>query len=178
MAAAARPIEERAKIEGGECLESYRVDTTSRAWPILVPGAIMTTIGAVLICTSFVARGVLMHRSEITYLGVVCMAFGPLLATLGMRHLLTHDDEYLAVLERGMLVHVLGAEDFVPWSDLTHVAWDAARGAGGAIVFERRDKDPLVVMRTFGRGSRGMTGDAVAARIDELRRKASFNLIH
>lgn len=170
MVAAARPIEERAKIEGGDCLESYRVDTTSRAWPILVPGAIMTTIGAVLICTSFVARGVLMHREEITYLGVACMAFGPLLATLGMRHLLTHDDEYLAVLERGMLVHVSDAEDFVPWADLTHVTWDAARGA---ILFERRGADALVVMRTFK-----LTGDALAARIDELRRKASFNLIH
>ena len=168
--AAARPVEERAKLEGGDCLESYRVDTTSRAWPILVPGAIMTTIGAVLICTSFVVRGVLMHRSEITYLGVVCMAFGPLLATLGMRNLLTHDDEYLAVLERGMLLHVTGAEDFILWNDLAHVTWDASREA---IVFERRGADSLVVTRKFAR----MPSNELATRIDELRRKAGFNLI-
>jgi hypothetical protein len=170
MAASAPAIEERAKGEGGACLESYRVDVTARAWPILVPAAILTTIGAVLICTAFVAQGVLQHRPELTFAGAACMAFGPLLAAYGMRHILAHDDDYLALLERGVLIHVGEAQEFVRWSELSRVRWDASTRA---IVFERRDAQAIALARTFAR----LPADALAAHIDELRRKAGFNLL-
>src|SRR5207248_1152806 len=139
-------------------------------WPILVPASILTTIGAVLICTAFVAQGILMHRSELTFAGSACMLFGPALAIYGMRHILTRDDDYLAVLERGVLIHVGETQAFVRWGDITRVAWDAA---AGAIVFQRRDDDPIALARTFARAN----GDELASRIDELRRKAVFHLL-
>ena len=163
-------IEELAKGEGGDCLASYRVDVTGRAWPILVPASILTTIGGVLVCTAFVAQGVLMHQAELTYAGAVCMVFGPLLGAFGMRHILTHDDDYVAVLERGALIHVGEVQEFLPWSELTRVAWDEAQAA---IVFHRRDEAPIALPHRFAKTKT----DALAASIDDVRRKAGFNLL-
>ncbi len=152
----------------GDCLESYRVDVTGRAWPILVPAAMLTSIGAFVICTSFVAQGVLMHRPELTYFGAFCMLTGPVLAVYGMRGLLSVD-EWVAVLERGLLVHLGGADQFMPWTNLARVRWDAA---SRAIVLEPREGDDVHLVRPFAR----TTNEKLAARLEELRRKSSFHL--
>jgi hypothetical protein len=169
MAAAAQPT----SFEGrGACLESYRVDVTGQAWPILVPAALLTSCGAMLICTSFVAHGVLMHRPELTYIGAFCMLSGLTLAVYCMRRLLV-EDEYIAALEGGLLLHCRDADAFLAWEDLAAITWDAAREA---IVLERRrdeDAAPIALTRPFARTS----NDKLAARLDELRRKASFQLI-
>ena len=66
---------------------------------------------------------------------------GPILAVYGMRGLLTVD-EYVAVLERGLLLHLAGARAdddlFVAWGDIARVRWEET---GKAIVIERRDAD-------------------------------------
>lgn len=174
MAAAAQPT----SVEGrGACLESYRVDVTGRAWPILVPAALLTSVGAVLICTSFIGHGVLMHRSELTFLGAFCMLTGLSLAVYCMRSLLG-EDEYIAALEGGMLLHCRDADAFVPWDELASIRWDAALEA---IVLERHEDEPIALARPFvggpSGGAAGGSNDKLAARLDELRRKATFHLI-
>ena len=165
VAAAPKAPEE----DRGGCLESYRVDVTGRAWPILVPATMLTSVGAFVVCTSFVVRGVLMHHPALTFFGAACMVMGPVLAVYGMRGLLTVD-EYVAVLERGLLLHVAGDDLFVGWGEIARVRWEEA---GKAIVIERREADDVRLLRPFAR----TTNAKLAARLDELRRKAVFNLI-
>jgi hypothetical protein len=76
----------------------------------------------------------------------------------------------VAALEAGILWKLAKEEGFIPWDDVLGVKWEAARQA---VVVARRDGAALEVRREFGR----VAADQVAVRLDDLRRKASFNLI-
>jgi hypothetical protein len=168
---------ERAKAEGGACLESYRPEGGGPAWQTLAPAAILMTLGSLFICTAFIGRGILMHAPWLTYVGILCVLMGPILSLYSLvKQLFATGDEYLALLERGLLLHTVDTDVFVRWSDLSGVRWDATGGEtkSGALVLERRDDEVITVTRRFGT----MKGDALAAHVDEMRRKGSFNLLH
>ena len=154
----------------GACLDSYRINLTARIWPFLVPAALFISLGALGVCMAFVTHGPLEpHASAITLAGGACMLAGLLLTLFVAKPVLSHD-EYVAALEGGVLCKLDGEESFLAWPSIADVRWDAARAA---VVIRLREGEPVVIARAFGRAP----GDQVAARLDDVRRKAGFRLI-
>jgi hypothetical protein len=151
---------------GSSSVETFRVDVSWRAWPLLTLSATLTTIGALAVCTAFVARGMFVHKDAITHVGTLCMLVGPLSAIVALRKLL-QSDEYVAALDTGVLVHCAGIDAFVAWGDVETVKHDQ-----GAIVVARTEGEPIRIERTFARGKVA----EVAARMDDVRRKVMFGL--
>jgi hypothetical protein len=154
----------------GACVASFRINMTARVWPFIVPAAVLISVGALGVCMAFVTHGPLQpYASEITLGGAVCMLAGLLLTIFAARPVLTHD-EYVAALETGLLCKLDGEETFLLWNAIAAVRWDAA---ASAVRIEMREGEPLVVAKPFGTA----TGDAVAAKLDDVRRKADFHLL-
>jgi hypothetical protein len=154
----------------GSCLDLYRIDVSSRIWPFLIPAAFLVTVGAMGVCTAFVTHGPLAERSDvISLVGAACMLAGLLLAILVVRPILTHD-EYVAALEAGVMWRVAGEEGFLAWPEIEEVRWEGERAT---LVVRPREGVGIEFTRPFGRA----TGDEVAARLNDLRRKASFQLL-
>jgi hypothetical protein len=146
---------------------------TSRVWPFLVPATLLISLGALGVCMTFVTHGPLApYANGITLAGAACMLAGLMLAVMVARPVLTHD-EYVAALETGLLLKIDKEEQFLPWGAIEDVRWDAARGERGAVVIRMREAEPLVLPKPFGSAK----GDAVAAKLDDVRRKAGFDLL-
>ena len=155
----------------GACLESFRIDASSRAWVYLVPATIAVTLGALGICTTFVSHGVLSRSNAFAIAGSASMLAGLSLAVLVAWPVITHDD-YVAALEGGLLWKLANEERFVPWDEIAQVAWDAQRAAI-VITLRKEAAAAITIARSFGR----MPADRVAPKLEDLRRKASFHLI-
>jgi hypothetical protein len=154
----------------GACVASYRIDMTARIWPLLVPATIFISLGALGVCMAFVSHGPLHpYAGAITLVGAAFMLAGLVLTIFVARPVLAHD-EYLAALELGLLVKLDGEEKFFEWARIARVGWDAAVAG---VVVTLREGAPLVVSKPFGRAQ----GAEVAQKLDEVRRKAEFNLL-
>ncbi len=153
----------------GVCLESFRIDASSRAWMYLVPATVAIFLGALGVCTAFVTHGVFAHTDWFAIFGSAAMLAGLALAALVVLPVITHD-EYVAALEGGLLWKLADEEHFLPWDEMQHVKWDVTQAA---IVIARREGEPIAIARKFGR----MSADLVAPRLEDIRRKASFNLV-
>jgi hypothetical protein len=162
-------VDATAAASRGACLELFRVDASPRAWMFLGPAAVMIMAGAMGVCTVFVSHGPFARSDWYAIVGAACMLAGLLLAIVVSVPMFTHD-EYLAALEGGILWRLDREEGFYAWPEVRSVTWDATRGA---VVVSRAEGTPIEVTRPFGRA----TGDVVAARLEDFRRKASFNLI-
>jgi hypothetical protein len=154
----------------GACLASYRIDMTSRVWPFLVPATLLISLGALGVCMAFVTHGPFApYAGTITLAGSTCMLAGAIFGVLVARPVLTHD-EYVAALETGLLLKLDKQESFVAWSEIEDVRWDAARAG---VVIRMRQGEPIVVAKPFGTAN----GKEVAAKLDDVRRKAGFHLL-
>ena len=155
----------------GACLESFRIDASSRAWVYLGPATVAMTLGALGVCTAFVSHGVFSRTNAFAIAGAASMLAGLMLSVLVAWPLIAHD-EYIAALEGGLLSKLEGEERFVPWGDIAFVKWD---GEKGAILIMLRGDDvvPIEIVRAFGR----MPADHVAPKLEDFRRKASFSLL-
>jgi hypothetical protein len=135
----------------------------------LIPAAVLTALGVLGIGASFVSHGPFAHNDVAIFVGSVCMIVGPLTAVIGMRQLLKHD-EYVAALERGVLVVSGPEERFVPWSDVAAVRW---RTEPAALAIELREGEPIVLAKTFAM----VRGPDLATNLEDMRRKAEFHLL-
>jgi hypothetical protein len=99
----------------------------------------------------------------------MCMLAGAILGVLVARPVLTHD-EYVAALETGLLLKLEKEERFVLWNDVGDIRWDAAQAA---VVIRMREGNPTVIAKPFGTAK----GEEVAAKLDDVRRKAGFHLL-
>jgi hypothetical protein len=160
----------RKTLERGICLVSYRIEMAARVWPFLVPATLLISLGALGVCMAFVTHGPLTpYAGMITLAGGACMLAGLILTLFVAKPVLTHD-EYVAALEKGLLLKVDGAVTFLAWGGIASVKWDAV---GPSVVIHLRDGDPVLVSREFATAK----GNDVAVKLDELRRKAAFHLL-
>ena len=149
---------------------SYRIDMTARVWPFLVPATLLISLGALGVCMAFVTHGPFRpYANAITLGGASCMLAGLILSIFVARPVLTHD-EYVAALETGLLLKLDGEETFVAWTAIANVRWDVKQAG---VLIRMREGEPLLVARPFG----AATGDVVAAKLDDVRRKADFQLL-
>src|SRR5580704_14120791 len=151
----------------GACVVSYRIDMTARVWPFLVPATLLISLGALGVCMAFVTHGPFSpYAGAITLGGASCMLAGLILSIFVARPVLTHD-EYVAALETGLLLKLDGEETFVAWTAIASVRWDVEQAG---VLIRMREGEPLLVVRPFG----AATGDVVAAKLDDVRRKSDF----
>ena len=168
----------------GNCVASYRIDMTAKVWPFLVPATVLMSLGALGVCMAFVTHGPFApYGGTITLAGGACILAGLILGSLVAKPVLTHD-EYVAALEKGLLLKVEKEEKFVPWGDIESIRWDTgvrgvsgredprSEGAGG-VVIRMREGEPVVLAKPFGTAK----GEDVASRLDDVRRKAGFDLL-
>ena len=156
--------------ERGACLASYRIDMTSRVWPFLVPATLLISLGALGVCMAFVTHGPFApYAGTITIGGAASILAGLVLSVFVARPVLTHD-EYVAALETGLLLKVDEGERFFVWGAIAEVRWDAEHAG---VVIRMREGEAVVVAKPFGTAK----GEEVAAKLDDVRRKAEFRLL-
>jgi hypothetical protein len=143
---------------------------TSKVWPFLVPATLLISLGALGVCMAFVTHGPFApYAGTITVLGAASILAGLVLSIFVARPVLTHD-EYVAALETGLLLKVDSTENFFVWGAVEDVRWDPQ---AAAVVIRMREGGDVVVAKPFGRAK----GDEVAAKLDDVRRKAGFRLL-
>lgn len=151
-------------------LEFFRLDRSDVIVPTLGIAIALTMAGSLL-----VAVGFLMHRGGspfehvVTVLGILSTASGPALVFVRLRRVLA-EEAFVALRSDGLALHKGAVETLIAWDELTAARFDEAQKG---IVLERRDKEPLLVTDRFS----GIDHATLAKRIDDLRRKASFNLL-
>jgi hypothetical protein len=148
-----------------DLLEWFRVDRARGVGWLLVTGATLVFVGALL-----VGGGVLTHTPSdtlrhLTLLGAAMLVFGLVTAFGGMTVLLAQD-EYLAVRADGVLVHRAGGDVVLPWAEVLAVRYDAV---AAALVFDAKE-EPYVLKERYS----GASGAELAAHLEELRRKATL----
>jgi hypothetical protein len=143
---------------------------TARVWPFLVPATVLISLGALGVCMAFVTHGPFApYAGTITVLGAAAILAGLVLSIFVARPVLTHD-EYVAALETGLLLKVDAEEKFFVWGEVEAVRWDATRAG---VIIRMREGETIVIAKPFGRAK----GDEVATKLDEVRRKAAFQLL-
>lgn len=143
---------------------------TARIWPLLVPATISISLGALGVCMAFVTHGPFApYAGTITLVGGACILAGLILGSMVAKPVLTHD-EYIAAMDRGLLLKVDQVEHFYVWANVEAVRWDAA---AAGVVIRMREGGDVVVAKPFGSAK----GVDVAAKLDDVRRKAGFDLL-
>lgn len=151
-------------------LAFYRADASRTIRRVLGVGAALVTTGALVMVVSFLTRVAPDWRMGAATLGVACVIAGGLTTVIGMQRALA-DDACVVVRSDGISLQLRGIETLVVWPDIAVVR---AVAAPPQIVIERRAGDDVVIAdRTFG----GKDARALAATLDDARRKASFDLL-
>ncbi len=151
-------------------LEFFRLDRSDVIVPTLTIAIALTMIGSLLVAAGFVVhRYGTSFEHLLTTIGILSTAAGPTIVILRLRRVLT-DESYVALRTDGVALHKGTVETLVRWEELTEVHFDEARKA---VVLERGDQGEVLVTERFA----GIDHAALAKRIDDLRRKASFNLL-
>lgn len=144
-------------------IEFYRVDSAAAVRRFLIPAVLLLTVGPPLILFSATMKQMPGHGA-FGFLGAALMMSGLVTGFGGIATLL-FDDRYVAVAERGLVVHLGKEETFYAWDDLGPIACE-----GGALVLS--PKDAAAVSIPFSKGRI----DAIAARLEDWRRKSAWNL--
>src|SRR5579872_5934866 len=98
-------------------LEWYRPDQTRRVWRVLVAGAVILTIGGLVMAISFLTHQREAVRAQAAIAGIVLTVVGALATVIGMQRILA-DDRYLAVRQGGLTLNVGDGERRLAWDDL------------------------------------------------------------
>jgi hypothetical protein len=153
----------------------FRVDPSSQMRRILIAGPGLLTLGGLVVAVQFATRAPSNLRAMSAAIGLLLVASGAGF-TLAAMYRILRDDTYLAIRTDGVIYRAASTgsdadtqETLIGWDDLARARWD---GPTGAIVLERVDGEPLVVARRFA----GVTGPALATRIERARQRAAMGL--
>ena len=146
-----------------EYLEFFRVDQSKAVRRFLIPAVLLLTVGPPLILFSATMKQIRGH-GVLGFIGAALMMCG-LVTGFGGIATLIFDDRYLAVTERGLVIHLGQDDTFHAWEDLV-----AIRAAGDALVLEQKSGPPISVPFPSA------TLAQIADRLDDWRRKSAWNL--
>ncbi|MEO8874514.1 MAG: hypothetical protein ABI461_02915 [Polyangiaceae bacterium] len=134
---------------------------------ILVPAAIFVFFGAPAVCVGAATRGQNGDRLLIGVVGAIILISGLLLGFLGMARLVG-EDEYIAIAADGVVLKMKSGETFHAWSTIA-----AIKSETSALLFQMDDDAQSIRLDgKFG----GLTSNDLAARLEDWRRKAGWNL--
>lgn len=165
---AAPPTEDPLRSDA-RVVEWYRLDASKRILRILVPSTTVLTLGSFLVAHIVAIERLNTLTAALGTLGLLMVIVGPLWTILGLKKVLEVED-YLLVRTDGVLEHVGHVRRLVPWDDLQSVTYDEA---DDSIVFHLADEQTLRVHYRFS----GIGKRALAKRLEEIRRKAIWNLL-
>jgi hypothetical protein len=154
--------------DGARVVEWYRLDVGRRIRRALGPNAALLTVG------SIVANYALGWSSGVwstvgSAAGLCMIGGGGLGAILGLKRIFEEDD-YLLVRTDGLLYHVGNEARLFPWDELSLVRWSSERQRL-ELLLAHEELVPLEHrFATIG-------GEALAERLEEVRRKAIWNLL-
>ena len=155
-------------------LDWFRVDNGRRIRRVLLIGPSLLSLGGLVVALSFSARSSESVRTLAIVVGMALVAAGAGSTLAGMARIL-REDSYLAIRTDGVALRFEAAEAVHLWENITRIRWDAARGA---LVLELRGEGDregageVTVARTFA----GVTGPALAERLERSRRRVSMGM--
>jgi hypothetical protein len=148
-------------------IEFYRLDLSRATRSILIPAAALITFGSGFLCVA--AARIVLHtdipRDTIGFFGGVCVLSGLVFGFGGMGKLLSREG-FVGVTREGVHVRAESRDEFVPWDEVSSVRGDTP--------VELVLRDERAVPLPDVTAPRGVV---VRDRLEELRRKASFNLL-
>jgi hypothetical protein len=153
----------------------FRVDPWPRMRRVLIAGPALLTFGGLVVAVQFVTRAPPGLRALSAALGLALVASGAGFTLVSMYRIL-REDTYLAIRTDGVVYRSDEGngegegQTRIAWDDLARARWDAA---AGAIVLEPVAGDVLLVARRFA----GISGPALAERIERSRQRASMGLL-
>ncbi len=147
-------------------VDFFRVDRSASTARVLVIGGVLVTCGATAVGAHLVHRLPDSMSRLISLVGAAAVIGGLVLA-FGTLAMMMFENIYLAIKDEGLLVHEDGKEIAIAWDDLTAVRVDAKKGL---VALHRKDKAVL-------EWHAGKAAKAVAARIEEAKRKAAHGLL-
>lgn len=150
-----------------EYIEFYRLDLSSATRSILIPSGLLIAAGSPFVCVAAarIPLGVDVPRDLVGFFGAGVVLFGLVMGFGGMGRLLVHDG-FVGVTRDGIHVRAERRDEFVEWGDVREV----------------RSSVPIELVLTSGRvvslpKVSATQGADVHARLEDLRRKASLNLL-
>jgi hypothetical protein len=146
-----------------EYLEFFRVDPSRAVRRILLPSVLLLTVGPPLVLFSATMKQMPGH-AVFGFIGAALMMCGLLTGFGGIATMIL-EDRYVAVTEKGLVVHLGRDESFHAWDDLTAIRCDRTH-----LILEPRAGSPVRV--PFA----SPTLDKIAERLEDWRRKAAWNL--
>jgi hypothetical protein len=151
-------------------LSFYRADS----WRVLGRGFIVSgtamTIGALFVAASFRIRIPIEVHETLFAVGIVLIVFGGLMTVIGFTRAL-RDDTCVVARTDGVMLLAQGRETFVAWRDLERVRFDES---ARVVVFEKKGGgEHRLEDRRYG----DETAEGLAKTLDEMRRKAEWNLL-
>ena len=146
-------------------IEFYRLDLSAATRAILIPAALLITVGSAFVCVAAARISISVPRDAIGLLGGSTVLCGLLFGFGGMGRLLSREG-FVGITLEGIHVRAEARDEFVPWEDVACV-----RGGEHVELVLRDDRAVELPQVT------APAGLAVHTRLEELRRKASMNLL-
>jgi hypothetical protein len=163
-------VEPDAEAPEGAMLEYYRVDSMRRMLRALIIGPSLLAAGSVILALALVvAKHSEPGRWALVAVGSVCTVGGPIFLIASL-HRILREEAYLALRTDGVLYHRGAERELLAWDTLEKVRWDPE---ASVLRLERRTGDPWLIAERFA----GIDGPALAKRMEDVRRKASFGLL-
>lgn len=154
---------------GERVVEWYRHDASRRIVRILIPSSFVLATGAVLVSRSLFIRELTDAGALLGLLGLILVALGPLSAIVGLRRVLRAED-FLLLCTDGLFHHAGGTVERYLWADIERVEFDEGRDG---IELRMRNGERHRIDKRFA----GIGNPALAHRLDEVRRKATFGVL-
>ena len=148
-------------------VDFFRIDRSAATSHLLVTGALLVTCGATAVGAHLVHR-LPEDVSRLISLAGAAAVLGGLVLAFGSLAMMMFENIYLLIRDDGLLVHEDGNETAIPWDELSAVAVDPKNGS---VVLHRGDDKEALHWHA------GKTAKAVAARIEEAKRKAAHGLL-
>ncbi len=162
--------------EKRQYLEFYRLDLSAATRSTLVPAALLVTVGSGFVCVAaaripIAAIGV--PRENVGLFGASVVLCGLVVGFGGMARLLKHEG-FVGVTREGVHIRADGRDEFVLWDDILSVrAQASARAKKERAELVLREGGVVVTLPDVS----APPGLTVSARLEDLRRKASLDLL-
>jgi hypothetical protein len=148
----------------------YRADTWRVLGRSFLFSGVVMTLGALSVAASFVYRSPAELHETIFAVGIVLVIVGGLTTIVRFTRAL-RDETCVVARTDGIVVQADGRETFFAWGDLARVRFDEV---ARVLVLERTDGTTHHLEdRRYGDATAG----ELAKQLDDLRRKAGWNLL-
>ena len=162
---------DEAKLDDrGEILEWYRLDESRRILGMLALGTLLLLLGSLIFAWGISGLGLALGtRLTVTVAGVLVTASGPICSLTLLTRLMKRE-AYLILYSQGYADRTTTAELWVPWDSLEAIAYHKERAS---IMLSNRNGEQSFMRARFS----GVSLEVLARRLEEVRRKAVWNVL-